>query len=109
MSEKSIFITSDVAASSNDTTSQTIPNGERWMLMSFGCADINTGDNKSSIYVLRWAGNVLRMAALTGNTFEVTIGKEIIGDGVKQISIQRFNRSSTNKACPCWLIAAKRE
>jgi len=84
-----------------------VPAGERWTIKAFGAADINTGDNKSSVFILRFGTEIVRILSLTGNTRELPIMETIEGDGTKKVSIERINTSSEAKRLPCWLLAFK--
>ena len=109
MNEKNVIYTNEI---SSGTQSQEllpmIPLGDRWVINSFGASDINVGDNKSSVYILMYDTEILCIISLTGNTQEIDINKEIVGDGTKRIKIIRKNTCNTNKAMPCWLKAFKR-
>jgi hypothetical protein len=85
--------------------------GERWVIKSFGAADVNMGDSISSVYGLKWDGQFIpaAMFSLSGCTQNSPIQKEIVGDGVKKLQVYRKNYSGThNKICPFWIVAMKR-
>lgn len=107
MAEKSFIITSSINAGQQNTTEhpQAIPNGKKWIIDNFGCADINLGDNISSVYILRFGTEVIRIVSLTGDTKDFNLGIEIVGDGVKKLNVIRQNRSSHDKELPCWIMA----
>jgi len=109
MAEKNIVITSIVGAGLNSTYDfPIILNGVVWMVTHFGAADMNLGDNKSSVYVLKWGSDIERIISLTGNTSEIALNKEFTGDGVKKLSILRMNKSGFDKQLPCWIRAYQR-
>ena len=75
-----------------------IPPGKIWVIKEFGAADINLGDNISTIYVLRWDGQAVPGFAfsLTGTTYSNQSPIEFEGDGTKKLSIYRKNYSGHN-------------
>jgi len=103
---------SNVGANSNDTVgiAQAIPSGDVWVITRFGAADINMGDNKSSIYTLQYGGEVLdgALIVVTGSTITLNENWEMVGDGVKKIEITRKNTSASVKQMPTWIVAYKR-
>jgi len=109
MNNKSIIVTSILNLDNNDTMNLgVIPLDETWYLRSFGACDINMGDNKSSVYILKFGSDIKYIISLTGNTQTINIGKEFAGDGVKRFSVDRFNYSGYNKRCPFWLEVSKK-
>ena len=82
-----------------------IPNGEKWVIDNFGAADINNGDNKSSLYVLRYGTDVIKIISVTGATIEIPMKFEIIGNGVNKINVFIENTSSDSKRMPFWVEA----
>lgn len=109
MSDKSFIIVSQLASNSSDSLeTPALGDGERWNIEKFGAADINLGDNKSSVYVLKFGNEILRIFALTGDTQEVDLNQDIIGNGTKKISVIRYNKSGFQKECPVWFRASKR-
>ena len=85
-----------------------IPNNETWVIRVFGAADINLGDNKSSVYVLRFGNSITRVLSLTGDTKELNLQLEIVGNGVEKLNIIRMNKSGFDKEMPTWVEAYKR-
>ena len=109
--KKSKTWTSTVAAGANDTiTLPALPLDELWVITTFGAVDINVGDSKSSLYLLKWDNDIVDggIISVTGSTYEIKSTWEFVGDGIKQLSIQRFNTSNTNKQMPVWVQAYKR-
>jgi len=66
------------------------------------------GDNKSSVYALKFGDDILRIISVTGNTHEIIMNKEITGNGTKTVKIIRMNKSGVEKQLPCWLTAYER-
>lgn len=110
MGNKNIMIHSVVAAGATDPyETPAIPAGKIWVLKNFGAADINLGDSKSSVYVLMFGTEVIRIISLTGNTREIPLKKEITGDGAKKVKILRMNKSGEAREMPVWLTAYQRQ
>jgi len=106
---KDKIIHSALSAETNDTYEfPAIPTGATWVIKNFGACDINLGDGKSSVYVLMYDADIIKMLSLTGNTYETTINKEFLGDGNKKIKIKRYNKSVFNKEMPAWIKAYKK-
>lgn len=84
-----------------------IPNNKTIKITLFGAADINMGDNKSSVWILQWGKtgdwNILRILSLTGTTQDLKLKESLIGDGVKSLRVVRKNYSSTEKELPFWI------
>lgn len=109
MSDKSIILIDSVAAGGSETfQTPAIGSGKTWALKTFGAADINMGDSKSSVYVLMFGSDILRIISVTGNTKELDIKKDITGDGTKRLKIIRYNKSGYDKQCPCWVSGYQR-
>lgn len=108
MTNKSKTITSVVNAGLSDIFEfPVLPNGEIWVLKTLGAADINMGDNKSSVYILEFSPEIW-ILSLTGNTQQIFLDKEIVGDGIIKLKITRINNSGSNKRLPVWVHAYKR-
>jgi len=110
MAEKNKLITSTVnaGATSVENYSAAVPTGKIWVIKEFGGADINLGDNKSSIYVLRFGSDILKILTYTGNSGTVLMNEEITGDGVKKVNVVRMNKSGSTKELPFWIKAYER-
>ena len=110
MSSKSIMLTDVVNAGLTDVYDypSAIPAGKKWVINKFGAADIDLGDSISSVFVLRFGSDVIRILSLTGNTQEVEIKREIVGDGATLINIVRINKSAHNKELPAWVDGYER-
>lgn len=110
MSSKSIIVTSSLAAGSTDNPEHpsAVPNGEVWVISHFGAADINLGDNKSTVYALRFGTDILRVISVTGVTYDIPMKVEITGNGTKKLNVLRVNNSGSTKQCPFWIDAHKR-
>jgi len=94
---------SNLAANSTDTDTIQIPSDTRIFIAKVGAADINIGDNKSSIYTVEWGSDILAVIALTGNTQEISVNQQIVGDGIKSLRVRRYNKSGEAKAMPIWV------
>lgn len=102
-------LTTLAAGGIDNTDSAVIPVGKTVVITHFGGADINAGDHKSSAYLLQW-GTVgsfeeLSAIALTGNTYQQELSRELVGDGAKFVRVTRQNTSATLKRCPFWVKA----
>ncbi len=90
-----------------------IPSGQTWVVKTFGAADIDLGDNKSSYYVLQWGSGVtfedIRILALTGATFEVELKRDFEGDGAKFLRVVMKNNSGAAKDLSFWYDAYSKE
>ena len=107
--DKSFILVSNLNAASNDLyETPVIPLNDVWMLKEFGACDVNLGDSKSSVYVLFFGSEVLKIISVTGNTCNIAISQEIIGNGADTIKIRRYNNSGFTKQMPVWLKAFKR-
>jgi hypothetical protein len=105
---RSVKILTTLAAGAVDVTdSAPIANGKTITVTKFGGGDINLGDNKSSAYLLQWGivGSFIELGALafTGNTNEIAIDEQLVGNGAKFIRITRQNNSASIKRCPVWV------
>ena len=111
MAEKNFIITSTVAANSQDIVEHpmAIPSGKLWVIRKFGAADINLGDSKSTVYVLRFGTEILRIISVTGNTYEPDFRFELTGDGSSKINVVRQNKSGFEKICPFWVSAFSKD
>jgi hypothetical protein len=92
----------------NDITNYpAIPAKTTITITSFGAADINMGDNKSSAWVLQWGSSgsfeTVRIISLTGDTHTEKMKYPLIGDGVKYLRVVRRNYSGSNKELPFWI------
>jgi len=112
MNKKSKLWVSALGAGANDTQSlAAIAAGDVWVITEFGAADINKGDNLSSLYILKWNGTILDggIISATGCTVSLNRNWEITdGDGIKQLTVERYNTSGSLKQMPVWLIGYKR-
>lgn len=107
MSDKKKSWTGSLAGETTDTQNHTpVPLGKRWVVTEFGGADINNGDNKSSVYLLKWGGVAVEGAylSLSGTTKTLKSTWEFTGDGVKFLSVERRNTSKTAKEMPVWVL-----
>lgn len=109
MASRTIQIFTTLNAGATDTTSSpAIPNSQTWVIGKAIFADINMGDNKSSTYLLEFGNGaswtIITAFAITGDTREVLIDKEVVGNGTKVLRLTRKNNSATNKICPCEII-----
>jgi len=86
-----------------------IPTGNKLIITRFGAADVNIGDNKSSLFILKWgvvgSFDELAVISLCGDTFEYAMKEQLIGDGVKFLRISRSHQSASDKRCPVWVKA----
>ena len=92
-----------LAAETDDTkdvSANPVPDGQVWIITKFKAADINNGDNKSSVYSLLFGSTIISFISVTGSTYSADAKEEITGDGVKKLSVMRYNTSGTNKRCP---------
>lgn len=105
---KNILVIQNVGAGQSYTWESTVvPNGARWHIKKFGAIDINIGDHKSSIYKLKWGSVDYRPISLTGNTYQIDIDEEIVGDGSKKLSVQMYNTSGQAKQLSFWIKACE--
>jgi hypothetical protein len=90
-----------------------IPPGAVWKVQSFGATDINLGDHKSTMYVLRWGAGAtwtnIRPISLTGNTVEILIEQDFVSHPSYQLNVLRWNRSAYNKYCSFWVKIVERQ
>lgn len=110
MAKKHEIIKQLVAATTTETkTYPAVPDGKTVVLKMFGAADINNGDNKSSVYILQWgsAGSfqTIRVLALTGNTQDIEMKRPLRGDGTKFLRVLSQNNSSSSKELVFWFEA----
>jgi hypothetical protein len=109
MSNKKFQKFTMVTAGNSDTIeSSALPNQEKWFVEKLIACDINYGDNKSSVYVLKWGIEIIGILPVTGCKAELEILEEFMGNGSKKFSVERFNNSGTNKYMPFIVIARKR-
>ena len=110
MTVKTWMISSNLAAGADDNPEHpnAIPADDKWAIDRFTFADINTGDSKSSIYVLRFGTDILEFGTVTGSTDSIDVNEEIVGDGVKKINVLRYNTSGSTKKLPFKVKAKKR-
>jgi hypothetical protein len=103
-------VTSNLNGGDNDNPTHpvAVPAGEKWVISAFGAADIQKTDPKSTLYILRFGSDIIKVISATGDTYNIAMKHEITGDGAKQLNVQRFNFSSDNKPCPFWIEAYKR-
>lgn len=84
-----------------------IPNGNIVVIRKFGFADVNNGDNKSTIFVLKFGvvGNfeTIRIGSATGACQELWVNKSFPGDGVKFFRMTIVNGSVLSKTVAYWL------
>ena len=90
------------AGQSQTFDSQPIPDGVKIQIKEFSGTDINMGDNKSSWYRIQWGVNgnfeeVTTPIAVTGNTSQVKVNREYVGDGNKFFRVTAKNESGSNK------------
>lgn len=76
--------------------------GKKWLIHKFGCADINMGDNISSLYALRFDEEIVKLITVTGSRDEVEVNLDVSSKDV-QVSVLAMNRSSHEKEMPFWI------
>ncbi len=108
MSTRNLKVLTTLAAAGTDTNDTApVASGRTLTVTKFGGADINMGDSKSSAYLLQWGvvGSFIELGAiaLTGNTFELSLNEQLVGNGAKFLRITRQNNSATLKRCPVWV------
>jgi hypothetical protein len=108
MSARNLKVLTTLGAGATDTNdTPAIPAGKTLTVTKFGAADINMGDSKSSAYLLQWGivGSFIEIGAiaLTGNTFELSLNEQLLGNGAKFLRITRQNNSASLKRCPVWV------
>jgi hypothetical protein len=109
-SNKTWIVVSTLAAGANDNPeAPAIPADETWMIRDFKAADIDFGDNKSSVYVLRFGTDIMEFISLTGNTMVIPVNEELTGDGSKKLNVMRYNNSGHPKQMPFKVTAYKRQ
>ena len=107
MKRKFIF-RNDVAAGGQSTENFTItPDKKSFVPRAFGGADINLGNNKSSIYILEWGTpgsfDTVAIVSATGTTESTILKEQYEGDGVKYARVILMNTDSAAKDLVCWL------
>jgi hypothetical protein len=109
MSKKEIFHNGNVNGGQTKTIEYptAIPNNEIWVIDLIGACDINEGDSKSTVYILKFGNEILKVISCTGNTFESDKKIQITGDGTKKLNAQIINNSTYDKACPMWMEGHK--
>lgn len=107
MATQRIFQTSAIAGATNDIINhpQIIPNGQKWVIDSFGAVDADNGDNISTVYVLRFGTDILRVISVSGNTVEIRPDYEITGNGSDRVNVIVQNKSATAKDYAFWVDA----
>ena len=92
----------------------TVPNDETYLVHGFGGADINLGDNKSTIFSMLFGKDganekreIVDCIVATGNTSHSPKTFSIKGDGEKKLFILVKNYSGFDKQCPFWLEMQK--
>ena len=110
MAAKNTIKIISMSASSNQTeVVGTPPLNEVWVIKKFGCADMNTGDNKSSVFILKYGTDNIRIVTLTGAIKELDISHEITGDGTKELKVFIQNSSGGAKQVGFWIDGYSRE
>ena len=110
MSSKNIFHREVLAGGANDNIEYpvAIPIGKTWVIKEFGAVDQNNGDNKSSVYLLRFGTQEIKAICLSGNTHELKMDYEIIGNGTDKVNVIRKNLSTSDKELAFWIRASER-
>lgn len=109
MASKSIMQTQSVLG--GDTyiyESPIIPNGSVWVIKKFGAAVPRLNDHYSANIILRIGTDIIRILTLCGNSSDVDINTEIIGDGIKKLNIIIQNQSIVEKTIAFWFDAYER-
>jgi len=107
-------IDSNVAASTTDFNElgTPIPSGETWRVHKFGGADIGAGDAKAAEVGFQFANDgvtwvTIRSFGLVSGSFESTLDREFVGDGVRKLRVVRRNNSLLSKKLVAWLSGTK--
>lgn len=105
--DKSVVLSNSVSGSNNHDLPP-IPEGKSWMVTKFGAADCSKSAKPSIYRLLFGAGETfetVRVICLTTGTFEMPLEKDLVGDGVKFVRLQRVNTENQPKEMPLWLEA----
>ena len=110
MSSKDLVTTSSLAGGGSDTKThpEAIPAGKKWLVRWLRATGICLGDLKSSVFILRFGTDIVDIVSVLGHTVTADISMELTGDGVKKLSLQRFNFSSDTKQLPARLRISPR-
>ena len=110
MANKSSVITQSVNASGSELIeSPIIPDGKNWVIKKFGGAIPNLGDNYSGNIILRFGNTIVRILTLCGSSNEISLDKEITGNGSDKLNVLLQNPSSVQKTFAFWYDAYERE
>ena len=110
MANKSSIITQNIAASGNEIIeSPVVPNGKTWIIKKFGGAVPNAGDNYSGNIILRFGTTIIRILTLCGSSNEISLNKEITGNGSDKLNVLLQNPSNIQKTFAFWYDAYERE
>lgn len=108
MADRTIKKFSSVPATTTDTfNSGVIPAGKKLYIIKIGGADLNTGDNKSSLFVVQFGSGAafdeIAVFTATGSAYEFDVKEELLGDGVKFLRLTRQNNSAVAKRIMLWV------
>ena len=107
MADRTIKRFNSIPSGTDTFNSPAIPNGKRLRITKIGGADINNGDNKSSVFVVQFGSggsfDEIAVFSLTGSTYEFEVKEDLIGDGVKFIRLVRQNNSTSAKRVMLWV------
>jgi hypothetical protein len=105
---KSIVLGNSVPAGVTNTDLAPIPLGKTWSVTRFGATDCSKA-SKPSIYRLLFGSGAsfetVRVICLTTGTQDLSLEKDLVGDGTKFVRIQRENTENQPKEMPVWLEA----
>lgn len=112
MASRTVKIMNVVAAGQAvNADSQPIAAGKTIRLKKLILSEQNLGDNKSSGVLVQWGSNgsfeELAAGYVTGNTIEIQVDEDRVGDGVKFLRITRQNNSAQQKRIMAWLTVVE--
>ena len=103
LGRKCLVVKADVT-SSNDAETMF-----KKVIKKFGGAIPNLGDNYSGNIILRFGNTIVRILTLCGSSNEISLDKEITGNGSDKLNVLLQNPSSVQKTFAFWYDAYERE
>ena len=110
MADRSIIEIMAVSAGGTEIyQTSVIPIGKGYVIKKLGASVPATNDGYSCSLLLKYGADPIRAISLNGNTIELSVMREIVGDGSKKLSVTIQNPSSTSKQVAFWIDAYERE